>query len=85
MNLHLSILTSILNTNELTSWLEEWLESIMHWHISTIDDKHVVKWAIELNRARNAAVHEGELPKYDTLDKGIFAVEAIHDFVKEGL
>ncbi len=78
---NLSILPSILKTDELTDWLEEWLESYMNWHAGTFDSNQVIHWAVKLNRERNEAVHEGKTPDFETLDKGIFAVEAIYEFI----
>jgi hypothetical protein len=75
-------LPSILGTGEFSSWLEKWLESSLDWHVGSFADSHVMDWAIALNRARNKAVHEGISPDFDTLDKGIFAAEAICEFAK---
>lgn len=80
---NLQQLTSILDANELTDWLERWLESSMQWHAGTFDGNQVINWAINLKNVRNDAVHEGKCPDFDTLDKGIFAVEALYEFTKK--
>ena len=38
-------------------------------------------WVIELNQARNRAVHEGEDPQFQVLDRGIFSADALIQFV----
>ena len=77
------LLPLVLETHELTNWLEEWLESSMNWHIGTFDENQIIEWAIKLNKARNDAVHKGITPEFDILDKGIFAVEALYEFTKK--
>lgn len=78
-NLDLFPLT--LEPNELTNWLEQWLESTKFWFAGKFSSDQIVDWAKKLNTERNKAVHEGKTPDFDTLDKGVFAVEAIYEFV----
>lgn len=77
------LLPLVLESNELTKWLKEWLESAMQWYVGTFDENQIIEWAIKLNKARNDAVHKGITPEFDTLDKGIFAVEALYEFTKK--
>ena len=80
---NLKLFPSTLEPNELTEWLDNWLESDKHWFAGKFNGDQIIDWARELNTKRNKAVHEGKTPDFDTLDKGIFAVEAIYNFVKE--
>ena len=78
------LLPLVLEPNELTNWLETWLESSLHWHGGKFNSNQIIEWAIQLNQARNEAVHKGITPEFETIDKGIFAVEVLYEFVKEG-
>jgi hypothetical protein len=71
----------VLEPNELTEWLNEWMKSELKLPYVFTGDQ-IIEWGIELNRARNDAVHKGKEPKFDTLDRGIFAIEAIYEFVR---
>ena len=77
------LLPLVLKKNELSEWLTKWAKS-KEWYRFEYNGDQVIEWAIKLNQARNDAVHEGETPRFETLDKGIFAVEALYEFAKEG-
>lgn len=81
---YLNLFPNILEIDELTKWLSSWMES-RNWSAYQINGIQVIDWATELNRKRSGTVHNKEKPaEFETLDKGIFAVEAIIEFVKEG-
>lgn len=75
------LLPLVLEPDELTKWLR----SSKRWHTEKLNGNQIIEWAIDLNKVRNGAVHEGKTPEFEIVDKGIFAVEAIYEFVKEGL
>jgi len=74
------LLPLVLEPNELTKWLR----SSKRRYTEKLNDNEIIEWAIDLNKVRNGAVHEGKTPEFETIDKGIFAVEVIYEFVKEG-
>jgi hypothetical protein len=80
---NLNLFPSTLEPNELTEWLDLWVEETKQWHVNKFKDAQIINWAIELNQARNKTVHEGITPDFDTLDKGIFAVEALYEFTRK--
>ncbi|MDL1910827.1 hypothetical protein FBQ81_09065 [Chloroflexi bacterium CFX6] len=74
------LLPLVLEPNELT----EWLQSSNHRYKINISGNQIIEWAVEFNKARNDAVHRGITPIFETVDKGIFAIETIYEFVNEG-
>lgn len=78
---NLQLFPQILETEEFTNWIAFWIEEVKQWHMGKIvKGDLVINWATKLNQARNKAVHKGKTPEFETLDKGIFAVEAIYSF-----
>jgi hypothetical protein len=81
---YLNLFPDVLETDELTKWLNTWMESRNRFAYQ-IDGAQIVDWAKELNQKRSGTVHnEEDPPNFETIDKGIFAVEAIIEFAKEG-
>ena len=74
----LNHLLSVLERNELDEWLEEWIKLSGVWSVYNINEDKIIAWAIELNKKRNDAIHEGITPDFEILDRGIFAIEAIY-------
>ena len=74
------LLPLILEQNELA----EWLRSSKDWYTKKLNGNQIIEWAVEFNKARNDAVHRGMTPTFEIVDRGIFAVEALYEFVNEG-
>ena len=80
---HLKILFPlVLEPDELTKWLKEWMKSELRLPY-LVGGEDVLAWAIDLNSERNHAVHRGQTPEFDTLDKGLFAVQALVEFATQ--
>lgn len=83
VNAGLKKLPSLINKNELGESIKNWVELSLYRRVNELHENSVIIWAKELYKARNAAVHEGQTPEFDTLDKGIFAIEAILKFIAQ--
>jgi len=79
------LLPLVLEPNELTEWVDNWLKSAKHWFAGKFSGNQIIEWAVEFNKARNDAVHRGITPAFETVDKGIFAIEAIYEFVIDAI
>jgi len=80
---NLNKLYSILESNELTDWVQKWLGP--HWDGDTVSGNQIISCTIEFNKKRNDAIHEGIMPDFDAVDQGIFVVEALCAFIKKAI